>query len=167
MKSYFGGTYGKNKRKARRPLDFKKSTHLVLRLKENLPNLLSPRDLKLRQGFVQLAKKYEIRVYQLVFNHSHLHAVLLIPNRKAYVAFIREFSAKVVRYLSRVLKVKLQKIFQNRPFTRIVTWGRAYQKILQYMKKNELESGVQQFEDRTRAFKHNNSWLSVRSFATY
>ena len=64
MKNYFGGEHLKQKRKSQRPLDFKKSTHLVLRLKEHLPALLNPRDKNLRNGFLQLAQKYNLRVYQ-------------------------------------------------------------------------------------------------------
>lgn len=151
MKNYFGGAYLKNKRKTQRPLDFKKSTHLVLRLKDHLPSLLSPRDLKLRTGFHKLAEKYEIRVYQLVFNHTHLHSVLLIPNRNAYVAFIRELTSKLVLYFARTVRLKVRRIFQNRPFTRIVSWGKGMKILRKYMQKNESESGVLQLERNSKS----------------
>jgi hypothetical protein len=51
MKNYFGGEHLKNKRKSQRPLSFKKTTHLVLRLKPLLPSLMNPRDKNLRKGF--------------------------------------------------------------------------------------------------------------------
>ncbi|MEQ1666433.1 MAG: hypothetical protein ABL927_13775, partial [Bdellovibrionales bacterium] len=38
----------------------------------------------------------------------------------------------------------LKNIFAYRPYTRSVTWGKAYRILVNYMKKNELESGVQQ-----------------------
>ena len=101
MKKYFGGEYLNNKRKSQRPLDFQKTTHLVLRLKPLLPSLLSPRDKNLRKGFQKLADKYNIKVYQLVFNHSHLHAALLFPCRKSYVSFIKELTSKMVNYFSK------------------------------------------------------------------
>ena len=103
MKKYFGGKHLLNKRRSKRPLDFKKSTHLVIRLKPLLPALLSPRDKNLRNGFQKLADKYNIKVYQLVFNHTHLHAVILLPNREAYVGFIKEFTSKLVSYFSKII----------------------------------------------------------------
>jgi REP element-mobilizing transposase RayT len=146
MKNYFGGEYLKNNRKSQRPLDFKKTTHLVLRLKPLLPALMNPRDKNLRKGFCKIADKYNIKVYQLVFNHTHLHAAVLIPDRQAYVSFIRELTSKLVVYFSKITKIQFKKIFLNRPFTRIVDWGKGFQKLMNYLAKNEKESGVQQVQ---------------------
>jgi REP element-mobilizing transposase RayT len=144
MKIYFGGEHLKNRRKSQRPLDFKKTTHLVLRLKPLLPSLMNPRDKNLRKGFCKIADKYNIKVYQLVFNHTHLHAAILIPDREAYVSFIKELTSKLVSYFSKTTKIKFKKIFLNRPFTRIVEWGKGFQKLMNYLVKNEKESGFQQ-----------------------
>ena len=146
----FGGILLRYKRKSKRPLDFKKSMHLVLRLRENLPNLLSPRAQILRAGFLKCATKYNIRVYDLVFNHSHVHASILIPERKAYVAFIREWTSRLALYFSKITRIKIRKLFEYRPYTRIVRWGRAFQALKKYMQKNEAESGVRQLEQRPR-----------------
>jgi REP element-mobilizing transposase RayT len=140
-----------NKRRTTRPLSFKQSTHLVLRLKNGLPPLFNPRDQKLRSHILKLAQKYNIRVYQLIFNHSHLHGVFLLSNRTAYVQFIRELTGYAVQHFTSSLNIPgliFRRIFSNRPFTRSVPWGRAYKTLLRYMKKNELESGVSQFIQR-------------------
>ena len=150
MKQYFGGSHLKRKRKSQRPLDFKKCTHLVLRLKEQLPSLFDSRDQELRKLFTEIAEKHEIRVYQTVMNHTHVHASLLIPNRKAYVRFIRELCSALVSYWSDLIGIKLRRVFESRPFSRIVAWGRSYQILNQYLKKNEIESGVPQLVQRTR-----------------
>ncbi len=146
MKKYFGGEHLKHKRKSQRPLDFKKTTHLVLRLKPLLPSLMNPRDKNLRKGFYKIADKYNIKIYQLVFNHSHLHAAILIPDRESYVSFIRELTSKLVSYFSKSTRVCFKKIFLNRPFTRIVEWGKGFKKLMNYLVKNEKESGVQQVQ---------------------
>ena len=154
MKKSFGGELLKNKRKSKRPLDFKKTTHLVVRLKPFLPSLLSPRDKNLRKGFEKIAAKYNIKVYQLVFNHCHLHAAILFPNRESYVRFIKELTSKLVRYFSMSTKIKLRKIFLHRPFTRIVEWGEGIRKLNNYLIKNEKESGFKQIKlsiDRMKA----------------
>jgi REP element-mobilizing transposase RayT len=135
------------KRKAQRPLSFKHSTHLVLRLRHGLPPLFNPRDQYLRRHIMKLARKYNIRVYQLIFNHSHLHGVILLSNRTSYVHFIREFTSFAVLHFTRLVNIpgfKFKNIFLSRPFTRSVPWGRAYKALLNYMKKNEHESGVKQ-----------------------
>ena len=145
MKKYFGGQHLKNKRKSQRPLDSKKPMHLVLRLKEHLPSLFNPKDSQLKKGFHQIAEKYKIKTYLLVFNHTHVHAEILIPDRKSYVSFIRELTSKFVRYFTRSTGIKFRQIFENRPFTRIVSWGRGVEIMNNYMRKNERESGVKQF----------------------
>ena len=144
MKTYFGGEHLNNKRKSQRPLNFKKATHLVLRLKPLLPSLFNPRDKNLRNGFQNIADKYNIKVYQLVFNHSHLHASLLLPSREAYVGFIKELTSKLVNYFTKTTKIKFRKIFLFRPFTRIVEWGKGIRILQNYLLKNENESGFKQ-----------------------
>jgi REP element-mobilizing transposase RayT len=136
------------KRKVQRLLSFKHSTHLVLRLKHGLPPLFSPRDQKLRRHILKLAQKYNIRVYQLILNHSHLHGVILLSNRSSYVQFIRELTGYAVQHFTRSISMpgfKFKNIFLSRPFTRSVSWGLAYKALLSYMRKNEIESGVKQF----------------------
>ena len=132
-KKYFGGQHLINKRKSKRPLDSKKPMHLVLRLKEHLPSLFSPKDPVLKKGFHQVAAKYNIKTYLLVFNHTHVHAEILIPDRKSYVSFIRELTSKFVRYFTRSTGIRFTKIFENRPFTRIINWGRGVEIMNGYM----------------------------------
>ena len=93
MKSKFGGALLKNKRKSKRILSFTKPTHLVLRLKQNLPPLFDPHDFKLRRNIFRLASKYEIKIYGLVLNHTHVHGAILLPERANYVNFIRELTS--------------------------------------------------------------------------
>lgn len=132
------------KRKSRRPLDVKKSIHLELRLKERLPSFFNPRDKNLKTLFLKLALKNEIKIYNLIFNHTHCHAVIKIENRTEYISFIRELTSKLVSYFSRQTKIKLKKIFEARPWTRVIHWGRDFLKVKKYMNKNETESGVLQ-----------------------
>lgn len=136
-------------RKSKRELSFKKSTHLVLRLKSHLPPLFAPRDLLLREEIFSCADKYGIRIYHLVFNHTHLHSVMLLPNRKAYAAFIRELTAKITHHFTQGLNIPgvvFKKVFSKRPFLRATPWGKAYRALEKYMHKNERESGVKQSE---------------------
>lgn len=136
-----------SKRKTMRQLSFHQSTHFILRLREGLPTFFEPRDQKLRQHIFRIAEKYKIRVYDLVLNHSHMHSVLLLPNRKSYVRFVRELTSFITNYFEKCLSIpwlKLKRIFSSRPFARSVPWGRAYEILIRYMRKNEAESGYSQ-----------------------
>lgn len=128
----------------KRELDFGKPTHLVLRLKETLPNLFCPRDKKLREGFHKTAEKFSIKIYELVFNHTHVHLLTKLPSQEAYRAFIRELTSRCVSYWSKKIGIKLRKIFATLPFTRIIEWGRDFFGIKKYFEKNEKESGESQ-----------------------
>lgn len=142
------------KRKSKRELSFSKSTHLVLRLKPHLPPLFAPRDLFLRKKIFRCADKYDIRIYDLVFNHTHLHGVLLLPNRKGYVSFIRELTAMITNHFTHSLSIPglvFKRIFSKRPFLRSTPWGRAYRALQKYMMKNENESGVSQLKFNEKA----------------
>ena len=140
----FGGELRAKRRKIKRPLDPKKPAHFVLRLKQNLPSFFSPRRLIAKNGFLDLAAKYNIKVYHLVFNHSHCHACLLIPAQKGYVDFVRELTSWLTAYFSKVANAQLKRIFLHRPYTRIVEWGRSFKILMKYFEKNEQESGVSQ-----------------------
>jgi REP element-mobilizing transposase RayT len=153
MKYEFGGVKLLKKSKSLRPLSFHNSTHLVLRLKDGLPLLFDPHDKRLKKHINQMANKYQIRIYHLIFNHTHMHAAILLSNRKFYVSFIRELTAFLVKYFTDQLKIPgliLKNIFAHRPYTRSVVWGKAYRILVNYMKKNELESGVQQMAPAQR-----------------
>jgi REP element-mobilizing transposase RayT len=144
MKKYFGGSHLIGKRKAKRPLNNQDITHFILRLKENLPAFFSPKDEALRELFCTVANKHEVHIQQLVFNHTHLHAALLIKDRECYNAFARELTSKIVAHLSKVIGVKLKDIFAHRPFTRIVSGPRGLMTLENYLMKNERESRVKQ-----------------------
>ncbi len=76
-----------------------------------------------------------------------------MPDRQAYVSFIKELTSKLVAYFSKITKVRFKKIFLNRPFTRIVEWGKGFRKLMNYLVKNEKESGVQQVKTKIQSMK--------------
>ena len=52
------------------------------------PPLFEPRDQESRQLIYKLAQKYNIRIYRLIFNHSHMHT-RSIPWGRAYKILLR------------------------------------------------------------------------------
>ncbi len=142
MKNEFGGIRLYNKRKAIRPLEFNKPIHLVLRLNERIPAFFNPKDKKLKILILHTAAKYNVQMYHLVLNHTHVHTVIKMKDRGSYVGFIREITSKLTLYFSNQIGIKLKRIFDHRPWSRIVNWGKGFQILCEYMSKNERESGT-------------------------
>lgn len=149
MKNQFGGSLLCKKRKSARPLAFDKTMHLVLRLNERLPAFFNPKDFQLRTLILTTAEKYEIKTYRLILNHTHLHMVIKLRDRISYIHFIKELTAKLTQNFSNETGIKLNKIFNNRPWTRVVEWGTPFNLLCKYMEKNEKESNV--FQQTTRS----------------
>ena len=111
--------------------------HLVLRLKDRVPAFFNPRDKNLRRTILKVADKHGVKIYELICNHTHCHTVIKISKRSQYVAFIRELTSKLVSYFSLGCGLKLKKLFQSRPWSRVVQWGRDFDRVKKYMLKNQ------------------------------
>jgi len=137
-KKDFGGSLLQGKRKTARPLSTKHPIHLVL--KSTGGRHFHPTSRKLEKLFRTQAQKYGIRIYDLALNWSHIHALITIPSRQAYQAFIRTLTAAIVRRLSSTLGKSLQGLFDLRPFTRILSWGREFTSVRGYLELNQMEA---------------------------
>ena len=126
----FGGSLLKGKRKTARTLDSRKPIHFVLKSKKSI--YLSLHRKVLRQLLYQYAKKLGIKVYKESVQKDHWHFCLKITNRYLYRAFIRALTGTIARQLGKGL-------WTQRPFSRIVTWGRDFSTVLNYILLNECE----------------------------
>ena len=136
----FGGDV-RGKRKTKRPLSTKLPIHLILRAnhqvaRKDMAKVFAYRDQKNIRILQSVAKKFQIKVYQSVFNYTHLHLIIVIPSRKAYIGFVRVLAAK----LSALAGLKRGVLFALRPYTRVANWGREFQGLLIYIKKNFLQA---------------------------
>jgi REP element-mobilizing transposase RayT len=137
----FGGQSLVGKRKSKRPLSTKLPIHLILRAnqqvkRKQVAKVFSFRGKKNNFILNSVAKRFQVKVYQSVFNHTHLHLIIVIPSRHAYIGFVRILSAK----LSGLAGLPKGQLFALRPYTRIASWGRQFQKLINYMKKNSCEA---------------------------
>ena len=73
-------------------------------------------------------------------NWSHIHMIFMIPSREAYKAFIRTLTAAMVRAISKFAGKTLKGIFDLRPYTRILEWGRDHRNVMNYHDLNDLEA---------------------------
>jgi hypothetical protein len=141
-----GGELAIGKRKSHRPLATNRLIHLVLKSSEANPlnngrrcSLLNPTNRVLEKIIHEQAVKYGVRIVQeIALNWSHAHIAIMVPSRKAYISFIRTLTARIVKYLSQIMKRNLAGLFDLLPFTRVLN-------------KNENPKGLKDyFEDNTQ-----------------
>ena len=153
-KKQFGGSLLLGKRKSKRPLSTKSPIHLIL--KSESGKFFNPRNESLDQLIRYQAKKFNIKIYDLAQNWSHIHLLIRLHSREDYVKFIRALTsimaARIRRHLgesghrnesnltSRSAHMDTEKIFTLRPFTRVVSWGRDFRNALRYHRINILEA---------------------------
>ena len=133
----FGGTLLEGKRKTKRPLSTKHPMHLIL--KSSCSGVFAPGNISLEKLIRSQAKKFGLKIYDLALNWSHIHFILKIESRKDYNKFIRSLTAILAKRI-RKLKPHLDVIFDLRPFTRIMSWGRDFKRGLDYLILNQMEA---------------------------
>jgi REP element-mobilizing transposase RayT len=133
-----GGSLFKGKRKEARPLSTKHPIHLTLKSTGN--SFFYPSNRALDKLIRNCADKYNIKIYDLALNWSHIHAMILIPTREAYKAFIKTLTSLIVELISKQRGRKLTQIFDLLPYTRILSWGREFKKVLEYIIQNQMEA---------------------------
>ena len=134
-KPSYGGSLVKGKRKTTRPLCCKRLHHFVLKSKRR--DLYQYRVLFERE-LHRWAKKFHLRVYDIAVNHTHIHFTLYIPEKGNYLAFIRSFTGLLARKLGKGLWSLL-------PFSRILSWGRDYERTKKYLQKNREQAQEKHF----------------------
>lgn len=138
---HFGGEGLVGKGKTIRPLSIKKPLHLVI----------SPEEIKREHSFVKFkleiqtlisktAKQFGVKVHDKSINFTHLHLILSFASRKQCVSFVSVFNSKLVKLLELKTKRSMKGIFKLRPFTRIIHWGRDFNRMLKYLEINRFEA---------------------------
>ena len=129
----FGGTLStKGKRKTARALDSRKPLHFVLKSKQSA-NLYAHRIL-LRKLLCIYAKRFGIKVYKESVQKDHFHFCIKITNRDIYRRFIRALTGVISQKLGKGLWILL-------PYSRVVSWGRDFLAVLDYLLLNDCEIG--------------------------
>ena len=155
-KKEFGGSLLLGKRKTRRPLSTKAPIHLILKASQK--RVFSPSNRSLHNLIRKTAKQFDVHVYDLAVNWSHIHFLIRIKSREDYVRFIRALSSLLSQAVAKVqsnrdrknltdefgLSEKFDsektKLFTLRPFTRILSWGRDLKTVFRYVMINQMEA---------------------------
>jgi REP element-mobilizing transposase RayT len=94
------------------------------------------------------SKKHGVKVYNYANGGNHLHLVLRPMSRRAFNGFIRSVSGLVARLVLNAERGRaklnskdlLKKFWDQRPFTRIIEWGRDFNSTSNYLLQNSLEA---------------------------
>ncbi len=139
-----GGECAQNKRKIIRPLDRKKPVHTVFKssLAKGQYNFLNVKHrLKVQEIIRASALKFGVTIHRFENMGNHLHLVLSFTKRGGVQNFLRTVSAVIARLVTGACKGKPfgKKFWDHLVFTRVVSGRRDFQRLMNYMQKNEIE----------------------------
>ncbi len=132
VKESGGALYVKGRRKTARVLDRRKPLHFVLKSKKSV-NLYFHR-ISIRKLLFLYAKKFGVKVYKESVQKDHFHFCITITNRLLYRGFIRALTGVISQKLGKGLWILA-------PYSRVVTWGRDFLAVLDYILLNDCEVG--------------------------
>ena len=146
------GGRGKNRRRltgnptTARPVDTKRALHIVLKSSVAVGENSFLRHNARIQGILdRQAKLFGLKLYDAANAGNHLHLIVRTPSRRALANFLRAVSGLVARVAlhsergSAWARGKLKGFWDVRPFSRIVSWGRDYDGLKNYLMVNRIE----------------------------
>lgn len=119
---------------------------------------------RVRQIIDHFLEKYcahfGIRIYHRAVVGNHIHLVLMPRKEEDLHGFLRVFSGQLsTRFRElKLVPLKAKNIWQLRPWSRVIKWGRAYTTAMKYVALNYLE-GINRIkrthkQDEIRRHKH-------------
>lgn len=151
----FGGSLLKNSHaKTKRPIHTKKSMHLVLHSALARGSFSLLRHERQISAIIQRqAKRHGVKVYRQANAGNHLHLVILPMSREAFKSFVRAIAGLISRLVlgAERGRGKGLRFWSQRPFTRIVEWGRDFKRVSYYLARNTFEAiGFVNYKPRHR-----------------
>lgn len=147
----FGGALLKGNAKVARPLSTKETVHLVLKSAQAIgtKSMLHTYNVNRIDAIIRThARLCRIRIYHSVNVGNHLHLVIKLDDRKEFSKFVRVITGLIARHVLKAQRGpaaesssiaaahKKNQFWVARPFTRLIAWGRDYELVTRYMKKN-------------------------------
>lgn len=155
-----GGVLLLGKRRNHRPMSTKTPLHLVLRsdFASGRRSLLRHRPL-INHIIKKAQRRFHIRVYEFAIVSNHIHLVVRGRTRTSLQNFFRVVAGHIAQEILRKHPIlvgerpsravppikppareKENKFWQTRIYSRVVTWGREYRTVKNYIVQNALEA---------------------------
>ena len=98
----------------------------------------------LEKILLRQATRFGVRLYDVANAGNHLHLLLKVDKMKDLGRFLRASCGLIVRKVSGTergspLPEMLRGFFDLRPFSRILSWGKDYNHVKEYLMVNRLE----------------------------
>ncbi|MGZ3686957.1 MAG: transposase [Bdellovibrionota bacterium] len=137
-----GGSTRAGKRKEHRPIDTKRSIHVVMRATQARGqwSMLKKKP-QVEALLKQTAKDTGIRIYGFVNVGNHLHLLARTKKRADFQRFLRIFAGRVAMLVTGAKKGNALKarFWDKLAYTRLVSWGREFVGLKQYLMTNLAE----------------------------
>lgn len=131
------------KRKVMRPLDPRKPLHLVLKSARarGAWSFLQPR-FKREISSILYSQAHRWGVELMSFSNvgNHLHLLVKFPSRRAFQAFLKVITGRIAMLITKSRKgFSVGRFWDKTVFSRVVQWGRDFERISTYLVKNFVE----------------------------
>lgn len=149
----FGGSRTRGHPRGARILSTKHPLHLVLRssrAKGELSLLSGKRQQKIRLIVAKQARLFHVTLYRYANAGNHLHLLVRAKNRRDFGRFLKAITGLIARLTLKKERgpaltdafpaSKSKRFWDARPYTRVVSWGREFLKVRNYLLMNELEA---------------------------
>ncbi len=159
-KKLYGGSL--RYRKLARPIETQNGMHLILRCGLSRQGFSLRTYVNIINAYIlKFSNQFDVRVYKHSVNSNHIHILLKVSSREDFKRFIRSVSASIA------VSIKAQyeyegPFWQDRPFTRVITWGREYNGVKNYVVQNFKEAtGFIKYKPRQDRYKFLQQFVGV------
>jgi REP element-mobilizing transposase RayT len=136
--STYGGSL--NYRKVKRPFDSKKLTHAVFKARLGKSNGFLRNERMVREVIGLACRRYGISQQDLAVHIDHIHILFYTKLRESQIRFLRFVAAELGRKFKAFRLKAAGSMWVNRPFTRLVGWGRkSLSRVKKYIERNREE----------------------------
>ena len=128
--------------------------HIVLRsslAKGKYSMLHKDKGKRIRQTIEAQAKRFHINIYEFANVGNHIHLLVKTHSRDLFKGFLRAISGLIARITLGVERGSAMalKFWDQRPFTRIVSWRKDFESVKQYVIQNFDEAmGFEPYKPR-------------------
>ncbi len=116
--------------------------HLVLKsshMKEERSLFRSENAKLFRSILNKYAEKYFVVIVRFKLVGNHVHILFKVKSVKLYKDFIRSLTGQFAQKMIERFKLNIKKFFDERPFTRVIEFGRDYNRVISYI-ESQLKS---------------------------
>jgi len=156
-KEFGGALLKKSHPKKPRPISTKNSMHLTLRSSkakgERSFTANRQRRLLIENKIHEVAEKFGVNIYKLAIVGNHIHILLRVTYRRGFISFLRSITGIIARIIlgtergqakagggTEARRTKSTRFWDQRPWTRVVSWMKDFTNVKNYVQKNFNEA---------------------------